>query len=166
MKKSLSAACFVGLALAVLAHSAFAEPRSYTVYRAKTPPRGDGSFDDACWRAVPWQTGFAFRDGGEVGAPFQTQFAMVWDDQCLYVAIRALEPEMDRLVALAPRGSNELFDDDRVEVALCSEKDRSTWRRFVVNPLGRALDFACEDKKVAARQVMPEAAPWRSRSRN
>jgi len=110
---------------------------------------------------VPWQTGFVFVGGDEVGPPFQTQFAMLWDDQCLYVAIRALEPEMGRLVTRAPRGSNDLFRDDRIEVSLCSEADRSHWRRLVVNPVGRALDFTYAEKKISVRQVMPEAAPWR-----
>jgi len=157
------------LALAVLVHSAWAETRSYTVYRAKAPPQADGSLDDECWRAVPWQSGFTFPGGAEVGPPFQTQFAMTWDDQCLYVALRSLEPEMDRLVTRAPRGSNDLFRDDHVEIFLSPDTGRSNWRQFLVNPLGRALDFTYADKKVATRQVMPEAAPWRlicaSRSR-
>ena len=161
MRNSVSAAWLVALALAVLVRPALAETRNCTVFRANTPPRRDGSFDDECWRAVPWQTGFTFLGGAEVGAPFQTQFAMAWDDQCLYVAVRALEPEMSRLVARAPRGSNDLFRDDHVEIFLCPETDRSNWRQFVVNPLGRTLDFTYAEKRVAARQVLPDAAPWR-----
>jgi len=161
MRKSISAAWFIALALAVLVRPAAAEARSYAVFRAKTPPRLDGSFDDEVWRAVPWQTGFTYLGGAQVGAPFQTQFAMAWDDQCLYVAVRALEPEMGRLVARAPRGSNDLFRDDHVEIFLCPDPARSNWRQLVVNPLGRALDFTYAEKKVAARQAMPDAAPWR-----
>jgi hypothetical protein len=161
MRKSVSAACVLALALAVLVRPASAETRNGTVFRAKTPPRLDASFDDECWRGVPWQTGFTFFGGAEVGPLFQTQFAMVWDDQCLYVAVRALEPEPARLVARAPRGSNDLFRDDHIEIFLCPGTERSNWRLFALNPLGRALDFTYAEKKVAARQVMPEAAPWR-----
>jgi hypothetical protein len=131
------------------------------VFRAKTPPRLDACFDDERWRGVPWQTGFTFLGGAEVGPPFQTQFAMVWDDQCLYVAVRALEPETGRLVARAPQGSNDLFRDDHLEIFLCSDAGRSAWRQFVVNPLGRALDFTYAARKVASRQVMSDAMPWR-----
>ncbi len=164
MKRAIGssrAAWVLALALAVPVHPAWAETRSYTVFRAKTPPQSDGSLDDECWRAVPWQSEFTFPGGAEVGPPFQTQFAMAWDDQCLYVAVRALEPEMDRLVTRAPRGSNDLFRDDHVEIFLCPDTERSNWRQFLVNPLGCALDFTYADKKVATRQVLPEAAPWR-----
>jgi hypothetical protein len=161
MRNSVSAARVLAVALAVLVRPAVGETRNCTVFRAKTPPRLDACFDDACWRGVPWQTGFTFLGGAEVGAPFQTQFAMVWDDQCLYVAVRALEPETGRLLARAPRGSNDLFRDDHLEIFLCPDTGRSDWRQFVVNPLGRALDFTYAAKKVAARQVMSDAAPWR-----
>jgi hypothetical protein len=161
MRNSVRAAGLVALALAVLVPRALGGTRDCTVFRAKTPPRLDACFDDECWRAVPWQTGFTFPGDAAVGAPFQTQFAMVWDDQCLYVAVRALEPETGRLVARAPRGSNDLLRDDRVEVLLGSDTLRSGWRQFVVNPLGRALEFTYAEKKVAARQVLPDAAPWR-----
>jgi hypothetical protein len=161
MRKSVSAAWVIAVALAVLVTPALGEARSYTVFRAKAPPRLDGRFDDDYWRGVPWQTGFTFLGGGEVGARFQTQFAMLWDDQCLCVAVRALEPEMSGLVARAPRGSNDVFRDDRIEIVLCSDPDRSNWRQFVVNPAGRALDFTYAEKKIAGRQVMPDAAPWR-----
>ena len=160
MRNSVSAAWFLALALAVLVRPASAEPRSCTVFRAKTPPRLDASFDDDGWRSVPWQTGFTYFGGAEVGPLFQTQFAMLWDDQCLYVAVRALEPEPAGLVARAPRGSNDLFRDDHLEIFLSPGADRSNWRQFIVNPAGRALDFTYADKKVATRQVMPEAPPW------
>jgi len=161
MKNSVRAAWVLALALAFLGRPALAEARNCTVFRAKTPPRLDANFDDDCWRGVPWQTGFTYLGGAEVGPLFQTQFAMLWDDQCLYVAVRALEPEPARLVARAPRGSNDLFRDDHIEIFLCPGPERSNWRQLLVNPIGRALDFTYADKKVAARQVPPDAPPWR-----
>jgi hypothetical protein len=140
----------VGLAaLAALVFPAFAGTRDCTVYRAKAPPRLDACFDDDCWRAAPWETGFTFPGGAEVGAPFQTQFAMAWDDRCLYVALRALEPEPSRLAALAPSDSGDLFSGDRIEVLLGSDAPRSDRRRFVVNPLGRAQEFTGAEENAA-----------------
>ena len=161
MRNSLRAAWVLALALAVLVRPASAETRNCTVFRAKMPPRLDASFDDECWRGVPWQTGFTYFGGAEVGPLFQTQFAMLWDDQCLYLAVRALEPEPAGLVARAPRGSNDLFRDDHIEIFLSPGTDRSDWRQFLVNPLGQALEFTYAQKKAAGRQVMPDTPPWR-----
>ncbi len=161
MRNSVRAAWLFALALTALARPASADTRTCTVYRAQTPPRLDASFDDECWRSVPWQTGFTYFGGAEVGPLFQTQFAMLWDDQCLYVAVRALEPEPAGLVQRAPRGSNDLFRDDHIEIFLSPGTERSDWRQFVVNTVGRALEFTYAQKKAAGRQAMPDAPPWR-----
>jgi hypothetical protein len=149
MRDSVRAAGLAALALAALVVPAFAGTRDCTVYRAKAPPRLDVCFDDDCWRDAPWETGFTFPGGAEVGAPFQTQFAMAWDDECLYVALRALDPEPGRLAALAPPDSGDLLRGDRIEVLLGSGAPRSDWRRFVVNPLGRAQEFTGAEEKAA-----------------
>ena len=118
MRKRISSLLSAILCSAILTGAAAAQPRTYTVYRAQAAPKIDGLLDDECWRAVPWQTGFTMLGGGSVGEPTQTQFAMVWDDQCLYIAVRCQEPAVDRMVAKADDGSNDVFRDDHVEIFL------------------------------------------------
>jgi len=153
------------LCSAVLAAAAWAEPRTYTVYRAQTPPKIDGRLDDECWRAVPWQTGFTLLGGGEVGEPSQTQFAMVWDDASLYLAVRCTDSAMDRLVAKADDGSKDLLHDDHVEIFLAPEKQRDDYAQFAVNSLNKKIDLSYQAKKETATQAISKGSMWISACR-
>jgi len=142
----------------------------------------DGRVDGACWQSVPWETGFITlgpaAGGSAVSARIQTQFAMLWDEKRLYVAIRALEPQMNRLVARRPEhnendgktgaggggagkaditATEPLFRDDHIELFLSAEKDRTDWRRFVVNSAGRRLAFAYKATTIVGPQFQEEA---------
>jgi hypothetical protein len=145
---------------AILTGAAAAQSRTYTVYRAQTAPKIDGHPDDECWRAVPWQTGFALLGGGAVSEATQTQFAMVWDDQCLYIAVRCKEPALDHLVAKADDGSNDVFRDDHVEIFLAPEKQREDYIQFAVNSLNKRIDLTYEAKKVTATLAVANGGKW------
>ena len=158
-------------------------PRTYTIFHvseAAGAPRIDGRVDAACWRSVPWETGFipvSAATGPAVSGRTQTQFAMLWDERRLYVAIRALEPQMNRLVA---RGHEEnagksdaggggiatkaditatdpLFREDHVEVFLSAQKDRRDWRRFVVNSAGQRMALAYKAREIVGPQFQEES---------
>ncbi len=149
----------------LLAAAAWAQPRTYTVYRAQTPPKIDGLLDDDCWRAVPWQTGFTLLGGGEVAEPAQTEFAMAWDDASLYVAVRCTDSAMDRLVAKAEDGSKDLLHDDHVEIFLAPEKQRDDYAQFAVNSLGKKIDLSYQAKKETAAQAISKGGQWISACR-
>jgi hypothetical protein len=150
----------------ILAGAAAAQPRSYTVYRAQTAPKIDGRLDDECWRAAPWQTGFLILGGGEAAETTQTQFAMVWDDANLYLAVRCRESAMDRLAAKADDGSKELFHDDHVEIFLAPEKQREDYAQFAVNSLNKRIDISYQARKETATQAVSKGGKWVSACRH
>ena len=165
MRNRIPAPLLAILCSAVLAAAAWAEPRTYTVYRAQTPPKIDGRLDDDCWRAVPWQTGFTLLGGGEAGDPIQTEFAMVWDDASLYLAVRCTDSAMDRLVAKADDGSKDLLHDDHVEIFLAPEKQRDDYTQFAVNSLDKKIDLTYQAKKETATQAISKGGKWISAGR-
>ena len=165
MRNWIAVSSLAILCSAVLAAAAWAQPRTYTVYRAQTPPKIDGRLDDDCWRAVPWQTGFTLLGGGEVGEPIQTEFAMVWDDASLYVAMRCTDSAMDRLVAKADDGSKDLLHDDHVEIFLAPEKQRDDYAQFAVNSLNKKIDLSYQAKKETATQAISKGGKWISACR-
>lgn len=165
MRSRISILSLATLCTIILAGAAAAQPRAYTVYRAQAAPKIDGRLDDDCWRAVPWQTGFAMLGGGDVGEPSQTQFAMAWDDANLYLAVRCEDPAVDRLVAKADDGSKDLLHDDHVEIFLSPEKQRDDYTEFVVNSLNKKLDVSCQAKKETATQTVTKGGKWVSACR-
>ena len=144
----------------LLTGAAAAQPRTYTVYRSQTPPKIDGNLDDECWRAAPWQTGFQIVGGAEAAETAQTQFAMVWDDANLYVAVRCRESLVDRLVAKADDGSKDLFQDDHVEIFLAPEKQREDYAQFIVNSLNKKMDASYQARKLTATQAISKDGKW------
>ena len=165
MKSPIPTPLLAILCSTILAGAAAAQPKTYTIYRAQTAPKIDGRPDDECWRAAPWQTGFTMLGGGEVSEPTQTQFAMVWDDQNLYFAVRCTESAVDRLVAKADDGSKDLLHDDHVEIFLAPEKQREDYAQFVVNSLNKRIDLSYQAKKETATQAVSKGGKWVSACR-
>lgn len=165
MKNRITAPLLAVLCSTILAAAASGQPRTYTVYRAQTPPQIDGRLDDECWRAVPWQTGFTMLGGGEVGEPAQTEFAMAWDDQSLYLAVRCTDSAVDRLVAKADDGSRDVLHDDHVEIFLAPEKQREDYAQFALNSLNKRIDLSYKAKKEAAIQTISKGGKWISACR-
>ena len=103
--------------------------------------------------------------GGEAGETMQTQFAMVWDDQNLYLAVRCTESASDRLVAKADDGSKDLLRDDHVEIFLAPEKQREDYAQLVVNSLNKRMDLGYQAKKETATQAVSKGGKWVSACR-
>ena len=89
-------AAFLFYAAAATAQSEFkglenllTTPKSYVVGHTTTAPVIDGDISDAAWRQAPWTDDFIDIEGADKPAPpLQTNFKMLWDDTCLYVAAR------------------------------------------------------------------------------
>ncbi len=144
----------------ILSAAAAAQPKTCTVYRAQTAPKIDGLLDDECWRAVPWQTGFAMLGGGEVAEPIQTQFAMVWDDQNLYFAIRCEDPAAERTMGEEDDADKDVLRGDHVEIFLAPEKQREDYTEFVVNSYNMKTDLTYQAKKETAMQAVSKDGKW------
>ncbi len=102
----------------------------------------DGAFTEAVWEHVPAVSDFRQRDPKDGGAPtFATDGKVAYDESNLYVAIRAHDPEPDRLVGLRTRRDTD-SSSDWLKVIVDSFHDRRTAFEFGVNPAGVKEDRA------------------------
>lgn len=98
--------------------------------RVKAPTGGitlDGRLDEADWTTADWEGGFVkignvARQKGDETPKAQSEFALLADDDALYVGVRCFEPKMPR-----PYAIDSLWCVDAVEVLLA--------------PGGRSFDF-------------------------
>ena len=69
--------------------------------RALTPPKLDGRDDDAVWKIAPIFDDFHEFQPKEDGPPrFRTAFQIAYDDQYIYVFVRAFDPHPARIVSV------------------------------------------------------------------
>lgn len=96
----------------------------------------DGAFTERAWDGVPSVTEFHQRDPGDGTAPsFATEVKVVYDASNLYIAVRAHDPEPDRLVGLRTRRDSS-SPSDWIRVMVDSFHDKRTAFEFGVNPAG------------------------------
>ena len=102
--------------------------------------RLDGELTDAVWaKAVPVMD-FLQRDPKEGGTPTHpTEVRVAYDNSAIYVAVRAMEPNQDRLVGMLTR-RDEGSPSDWIRVAFDSYLDRRTAYEFSVNVAGVKQD--------------------------
>jgi hypothetical protein len=84
--------------------------KTWECLRAEEPIRVDGRLDEPVWQRVKWSEPFGLIHNGDP-APLETRVAMVWDDECLYVAYRVEDPD----IRASMTGFNDhiyLKDDD------------------------------------------------------
>ena len=101
----------------------------------------DGDLSDAVWDAAPVATDFVQVEPRE-GEPAseRTEARVLYDDDALYVGIRAYDRSPDSIDApLARRGQTQ--NSDMVHVIVDSHLDRRTAFHFAVNPAGVKLDL-------------------------
>jgi len=122
-----------------------AERQDHPVRRTGSPVRVDGRLDEAAWSAagaiaVPWE----WFPGDNAPAPVATEVFVTFDDENLYVAFRAHDPEPAAIRAhLSDRDTARL--DDVVGFEIDTFDDRRRAYRFQSNPLGVQLDAQISD---------------------
>jgi len=100
----------------------------------------DGHLDEPAWQAASAQRGFVQREPHAGRRPtFDTEFRVLYDDDALYVAVRAHDPEPSRIRGLLTRRDVE-SSSDWVALKIDSYHDRRTAFGFAVNPAGVQLD--------------------------
>jgi len=131
----------------LLAASAWAASRPETPKRIYTtqrvnplPPTIDGVLDDPAWQGAAWQGDFIQREPYEGKPPSQqTEFKILYDDKNLYVAIRALDTDPDRIERRLSR--RDTIEGDSVGIDIDSYFDKRTSFGFVVNAAGVKRDL-------------------------
>ena len=110
--------------------------RVYTTSRIiGTPPVIDGFIDESVWETVSWSGDFTQRDPYEYETPSQqTAFKVLFDDNNIYVAIRAFDTEPDKIEKRLSRRDG--FQGDWVAISFDSYDDNLTGFGFAATAAG------------------------------
>lgn len=100
----------------------------------------DGKLDEPVWEQVNWGTDFIQSKPYERADPSaETAFKILYDNNNLYVAIRAFDTAPDSIVRRMARRDN--IDGDYVEIQFDSYFDHRTAFIFAVNAAGVKIDY-------------------------
>lgn len=103
-------------------------------------PEIDGKIIEDCWNAVEWGSGFIQREPNDGMQPSQrTIFRILYDDDHLYVAIRAFDSVPSQIVTRLTRRDNT--DSDWVGLIIDSYDDNLTGFGFAVTASGVKMDL-------------------------
>jgi hypothetical protein len=110
----------------------------YIAEKCNTPVTLDGNLDDKAWEGK-WEGGFIQHEPYENAKPSQeTEFRVLFDDDFIYVAIKALDNAPDSIVNRLSR--KDKADGDWVGVAFDSYHDLRTAFGFFVSASGVKTD--------------------------
>lgn len=105
----------------------------------------DGRLDEVSWAAAPRQTGFVQRFPKDGGKPqHETAFAVLYDDDAIYVGVWADDAEPQRIRDLLTRRDIDA-PADSVSIAIDSYHDRRTAYMFQLNAAGVQRDVLLFD---------------------
>ena len=117
------------------------EKKTYQTAFTKTVPDIDGLMNDECWNLVEWGGDFIQTRPYENKPPTQeTSFKILYDDNNLYVFIRAYDKEPAKISRIMSRRDN--FDGDMVEINIDSYFDKQTAFSFTATAAGVKGDEA------------------------
>jgi len=121
------------------------EKKIYNTKRISNgPPNIDGFIDKDIWDIVEWSNGFIQRSPNDGEAPSQkTAFKVLYDDNNLYVLVRAFDTEPEKIVKRMSRRDG--FDGDWVEVQIDSYFDKRTAFSFTGSVSGVKGDAIISD---------------------
>ncbi len=111
------------------------EKRIYTTTRISTPPTIDGELEDEAWSQGEWGGDFWQYEPYEAAPVKQkTEFKILYDDNNIYVAIKAYDTAPDSIMSRMTRRDD--IDGDEVFVAFDSYFDQRTAFGFGVSAAG------------------------------
>src|SRR5688572_33480650 len=91
----------------------------------------DGRFNEEIWQQAPAISEFQQREPAEGQPPTQrTEARMAYDDQALYVAVRAFDNDPDKLVGILTRRDQRSPSEDRKSTRLNSSHSQISYAVF------------------------------------
>ena len=139
MKRILILCLFPGLF--TTSFSQDIERKTYETKFTAEAPVIDGLMNDRCWESVDWGGNFIQTQPDENKPPSQqTEFKILYDDDNLYVFIRANDTEPEKISRIITR--RDYFSGDMVEVNLDSYYDQQTAFSFTAMASGAKGDEA------------------------
>ncbi|MFO7841777.1 MAG: DUF5916 domain-containing protein, partial [Fidelibacterota bacterium] len=116
------------------------QDRTYTASRVREAPVIDALFDEDCWANAGFSGDFhMFSPYDDRPASYDTRFAICYDNNNLYVAIRAFDPEPEKIERRMTRRDN--IEGDYAGLVIDSYHDHTTAFGFVVSAAGVKLDM-------------------------
>ena len=135
--------CLYSILVFTIFSSANVKAQNKSYYTHKIPgkvPIIDGLMDDKAWDAVDWAGDFIQREPNDGAQPSQfTKFKVLFDDNNLYVLIRALDSVPGEIVRRLSRRDKE--DGDWLAVSIDSYADKQTAFTFGITSAGVKFDF-------------------------
>lgn len=117
------------------------EKKTYTTTYASVTPEIDGLMNEDCWNMVEWGGNFIQYQPSENKAPTQeTSFKILYDNNNLYVFIRAYDTEPEKISRIMSR--RDYFDGDMVQINIDSYFDKQTAFSFTATASGVKGDEA------------------------
>src|SRR5687767_8556259 len=145
MKVVLGGLLAAALVLAIPTASSANERRAALVIEAIAVPSTspivlDGRFNEEIWQQAPPITEFQQREPAEGQPPsMRTEARMAYDDQALYVAVRAFDDDPEKLVGILTR-RDQRSPSDWIRIVVDSYFDKRSAYEFGVNPVGVKTD--------------------------
>lgn len=130
----------VSFALTSNAQDNTSQGKIYNTKRVNgTKPTIDGFIDNEIWDNVEWSGDFIQRSPNDGAKPSQeTAFKVLYDDDNLYILVRAFDTEPDKIVKRMSRRDG--FDGDWVEINIDSYYDKRTAFSFTASVSGVKSD--------------------------
>ena len=136
--------CYAFVLLAAVTANAQDSLRAHAVRRSGAITI-DGHLDEPAWQSAPKQGAFTERfpvDGGK--APYDTQFALLYDDDAVYVGVWAHDPEPSKIKALLTRRDAD-STADQIAIGFDSYHDKRTAFVFQLDAAGVQRDMMLFD---------------------
>ena len=122
------------LSAAVFAADEAVLTKSTSIARIDTPPVIDGVLDDDAWRQAVVVSDLHQLKPVEYAEPAErTEFLLLYDDDAIYVGVRAFDSSPDEIVARVLRQGEGLRGEDRVRVLVSPFNDKRSGYTFLVN---------------------------------
>ena len=109
---------------------------AYVVHRAPQPPRIDGVLDDAAWNRAARAGPFVRSIDGKAASAATVAY-LVWDDEALYVAFQAADPDVSTHFT---RDDEPLYTSNVVEIFLNPGGDLVHYVEIEVAPSNALFD--------------------------
>jgi hypothetical protein len=100
----------------------------------------DGKLDEPAWQSVKWEDNFVQFQPQEGRKPHQqTEFAILYDEHNVYIAIKALDKSPDSISMRMTR--RDVMEGDLVGIGFDTYHDRRTAFMFAVSAVGVKADW-------------------------
>lgn len=114
--------------------------REYITTKTNEPPIIDGHIDDACWQAASVTSDFnMYQPYDDRSASFNTEFKILYDNNNIYIAVRAYDPEPSKIYKKLSRRDN--VNEEAIAIYLDCYHNKTTAYYFAVNASGVIKDM-------------------------